>query len=760
MSISDLGADVQPLTGTGDLSQQMIAGLYRYFARLTDQSIRMRPAYWKRDLSSTEAYRRSIQENREQFARMIGLADQRLPARMEQFSPARGPWQAAETALYTIQEVRWNVLDGVDGEGLLLTPIGAAQGQVVALADADQTPEQLAGLALGIEPESQFARRLAENGFQVLVPALINRDCRYSNSPAFGQTNQPAREWLYRQAYEMGRHIIGLEIQKIQAAVDWFQEQAPGLPVGAAGYGEGGLLAFYAGAVDERIQAAFVSGYFKPRQDLWQEPIYRNLWGLLVEFGDAEIASLVAPRGLVVEYANEPAVNYSPPLDRPVEPGQVAAPGKLSTPAFEQVQAEFERIETLLGPDLQPRHLSCGPNNAPLPFGSESALVQFARLMGVAKLSALSAQLPQELRPAFNPDARQQRQLHQLEHFLQELVRNSDEVRPKFFPGSVQPGSLEQFTRDAKPLRRYYWEEVIGRLPDPLPDCHPRARLIYQQEKWAGYEVLLDVWQDVFAWGTLCLPRDLQPGEKRPVVVCQHGLEGLPRDTIEDTPDGLQYYHRFAARLAEEGFITFAPHNPYRGEGRYRQLQRWANPLKATLGSVIIAQHTQILHWLSSLPFVDSTRIGYYGLSYGGWTAVRIPPIVEGYCLSICSAAFNDWIRKVTSLRFSGSYMSDASFEMDEWNAGGTFSNAEAAALMIPRPFMVERGMLDPVAPDAWVASEYAKVRWLYTQLGIGHLTEIEFFNGKHEINARASFEFLHRHLGWPAPANPKKEPC
>jgi hypothetical protein len=131
---------------------------------------------------------------------------------------------------------------------------------------------------------------------------------------------------------------------------------------------------------------------------------------------------------------------------------------------------------------------------------------------------------------------------------------------------------------------------------------------------------------------------------------------------------------------------------------------------------------------------------------------MRIPQIVEGYCLSICSANFNDWVRKVTSLRFAGSYMSDASFEMDEWNAGGTFSHAEAAYLMVPRPFMVERGMHDTVAPDAWVASEYARVRWLYTQLGIGPATEIEFFNGKHEINAQASFEFLRRHLGWPAP--------
>src|SRR5207249_712126 len=76
---------------------------------------------------------------------------------------------------YRIYQVRWPVLNRVYGEGLLLQPKTKPIANIIALPDADQTPEQLAGLATGISNKSQFARQLAENGFQVLIPVLISR---------------------------------------------------------------------------------------------------------------------------------------------------------------------------------------------------------------------------------------------------------------------------------------------------------------------------------------------------------------------------------------------------------------------------------------------------------------------------------------------------------------------------------------------------------------------------------------------------------
>ena len=257
----------------------------------------------------------------------------------------------------------------------------------------------------------------------------------------------------------------------------------------------------------------------------------------------------------------------------------------------------------------------------------------------------------------------------------------------------------------------------------------------------------MDVFPDVIAYGVLLLPRGITEGDKRPVVVCQHGLEGRPQDVADPKKEN-PAYHRFAVRLAEQGFITFSPQNLYIFGDRFRTLQRKANPLKKTLFSVIVPQHQQITDWLKGLPQVDPTRIAFYGLSYGGKSAMRIPPLVKNYCLSICSADFNEWVWKNASTNSSHSYVWTPEYEIFEFDLGSTFNYAEMAALIAPRPFMVERGHFDGVSSDEAVAYEYAKVFFLYdAKLNIGDRCAIEVFNGPHTINGKGTFAFLHKHL-------------
>ncbi len=734
--------DAAPLDGTakldwsGDIASRLVDSVDRFLLGEIEKSVQRRAQHWKRDFSSPERYNTSIEPNRRRLAHILGVRDPRpAEVRLEWVSTLDALGAAGSGGRVRVAAVRWPAFGDVHGDGLVLLPSeGKPRACVVALPDADQWPEMLAGLADG-PPEAGFARRLADSGCLVVVPTLINR--------AITHRKLSNREFLYRSAFEMGRHLIGYEVQKVLAAVEaMLVAEGRDTRVGLIGWGEGGLLALCAAALDPRIDAVCVSGYFESRQNIWQEPLYRNVFGLLEQFGDAELASMIAPRAVIVEAAKGPEVV--------VPPGTGGGPGRVATPKPEAVRAEVDRARTLVrGLNPPPRIELVESGDGTGPYGCEKALQAFLDALVPGARLAPSGPAPIAAPKPETPEARHLRQMRELDRHTQWLLSESPYIRQDFMK-KLDTRSLENFQNTIEWYRDFFHNEVVGRFDyKPLP-FHPRSRKAYDSPKWAGYEVVLDVFPDVFAYGILLVPKDLKPGERRPVVVCQHGLEGRPQEVVTgDHPA----YHDFAAKLAELGFVTFAPQNLYIFQDRFRTLQRKANPIKKTLFSIIVPQHQQIVDWLGTLPFVDPRRIGFYGLSYGGKTAMRVPSLVRNYCLSICSADFNDWVWKNASTRAPYSYVWTGEYEIFEFDLGSTFNYAEMAALIAPRPFMVERGHFDGVAPDEAVAYEYAKVRHLYAaRLGIGDRTEIEWFVGPHTIHGKGTFEFLRKHLNW----NPK----
>jgi len=301
-------AGVKPLPGTapltmeGDIASELVAGVDAFLLREIEASVARRAKYWRRDFSSHKAYGQSIEPNRKRLAHILGVRDPRVAFDgLELMDTTARPALVGRGDGYEVLAVRWPTFGDVYGEGLLLQPTGREPvANVVALPHCEQTPEQLCGLAEGVAPESQYARRLAESGCRVVVPVLINRDEKHQ-----GITN---REWLYRAAFELGRGLTGYEVNKTLAVVDWFAK-LDDAPIGVIGFGDGGMIALYAAALDPRIDVACVSGYFDNRNDMWDEPLDRNVFGLLEQFGDAELATMIAPRKLIVEASAAPEMS-------------------------------------------------------------------------------------------------------------------------------------------------------------------------------------------------------------------------------------------------------------------------------------------------------------------------------------------------------------------------------------------------------------------------------------------------------------------
>ena len=455
-----------PLSWNGDIASRLIDNCDQFLLKQIEQAVKKRN-------SSLEI------PDREKLKTIIGIRDKRIQKPKLYLSDIEN-----NKSEYSIRLFKVQVFEGVSAEGFLIQPKNFTE-TTIFISD----PESLA--------TTKNPQILAANGHRVFVPILIDRKTRHNKI-----TN---REFLYRSAFELGRHIIGYEVQKVLAIIDALDSDE--LSIGVAGNGEGGLISMYASAIDERIKKAWIIGHFGPRERVWDEPAYRNVFGLLNHFGDAEIARLILPRKLIIDPSKY--------LKIETPKGTGGKPGKLPSFKSEDVKYEIKRAG-----------LSAGTINDYL---DRQVKTHEPRTLPVEQLGDL-----------------QQRAFDEIDRHNQRLLTKSAELRRQFI-SKMDTSSLEKFEQSMKPYRKYFGEEVIGLFEDKYANPNPRTRLLNETEFFTSYEVVIDVFgglNDLFAYGILTIPKGIKNGEQRPVVVCQHGLEGRPQSTI-----GEKEYHYYKLSL-------------------------------------------------------------------------------------------------------------------------------------------------------------------------------------------------------------------
>jgi len=103
------------------------------------------------------------------------------------------------------------------------------------------------------------------------------------------------------------------------------------------------------------------------------------------------------------------------------------------------------------------------------------------------------------------------------------------------------------------------------------------------------------------------VPKDIKDGERRPVVVCQHGLEGRPQDVADPSVNN-EAYINMPANSLKRGYVTYAPQNPYIGMDNFPRFDTQVTSFEQSLYSIIVRQHERTIEWLSTLSFVDKER--------------------------------------------------------------------------------------------------------------------------------------------------------
>ena len=304
----------------------------RYLLREARRAYDGRAWAWPYDLHSVEAYERSIEGPRRRWLEVLGgWPDERVPLapRFEQLSN-----QEQTGGRYRLQRVWFTALEGVEVDALLLTPAAPAAGPrpaVLAQHGLNGTPEEVAGV-IPADVDSPYRRlgiRLVERGYVVLAPHMVGgfgtSEFGASHVPALaGKVQGRARTQLHRIALEYGRTLMGLEMFVLSRAVDLLRS-LPGVDpqrIGMYGLSQGGQSALYFPALDTRVAATVVSGYFNERFGKQLIPSERYtayigteeedkfLMGRLAFCGDPELASLICPRPLFVEHGRRDRIGW------------------------------------------------------------------------------------------------------------------------------------------------------------------------------------------------------------------------------------------------------------------------------------------------------------------------------------------------------------------------------------------------------------------------------------------------------------------
>ncbi|MEL6110982.1 MAG: hypothetical protein AAFU85_33665, partial [Planctomycetota bacterium] len=569
-----------------DPAAEMVAGMHRFLDRKIESLGETRQTYWTDSAS--------INSNRDSLIEQLGLE----PTRCESDSVLNEYQPTTPSQPVSVARVRWPVLShpapqlsntaSLWGEGLFLKG-PADRPLLILIPDASEAPEDYLR-------DDVLAYASAAS---VLIAETVGYDFH-----KHGSVELTRRDYLHRAAFELGRTLTGYEVQTVQAAIDRFATTETIV----CGIGEGGRTALMAGSVDDRIDWTLVGGYFANRDGLANEPLNRQLFGFSRRFNDAHLAALICPRGLVVFDVGPYSVSVA---------SRGAAPAKWKSPSLEESRAEIHASKRLA------KRLSLDTSKSRVVSDLHSAieLTLGERFEKAENVKGSKPELQTRVR------TRDERLFATVDAHNQAVLAESEYERARFLnlghtrtsreteSNRLDTSSERAYRASIQRFRSLFEEQVIGRYDEEVLPMNARSVQTHRGDGWTSHGVILDVFPNVFAYGELLVPDGIDANEKRAVVVCQHGLEGRPQDTMLGDH---RAYHDYAARLAQQGYLVFAPQNPYIGKDDFRSLQRKSYPLGKTLFSLIAAQHRQILRWLKTLPNVDPDRIAFYGLSYGG----------------------------------------------------------------------------------------------------------------------------------------------
>lgn len=187
-------------------------------------------------------------------------------------------------------------------------------------------------------------------------------------------------------------------------------------------------------------------------------------------------------------------------------------------------------------------------------------------------------------------------------------------------------------------LRRSDGRMIDALVPNTLDASHPYGPYQAAHQRTEFGTLQADDGQTLHY--QLIKPINFDPGKRYPVIVDVYGGPGNQRvrNAWGGFPRGNEGF--FRQYLAQQGYLVFTLDN--RGSG-FRGTA-FEGALYRRMGSIEIEDQVRGVEFLRSLPYVDASRVGVFGWSYGGYMAlmamVRAP---DYFTAGVAGAPVTDW---------------------------------------------------------------------------------------------------------------------
>ena len=244
---------------------------------------------------------------------------ERLVSLLGGFLEERWPLGAAvtervEEAAFVRERIVFESEPGVVVPAYVLVPRGVAPGDgapaVLCLHGHGRGKDDVVGIAATPKERQRriralnydYGRRFAERGYVVLAPDALP----FGERAADGMTCT----WAMTAGLLLGKSLVGMRVWDAMRAIDYVQTRPEVDPdrIGCVGFSWGGTQTIYTAALDERVKAAVVSGYFGRFGEMLieaEECPCQYVPNLLRYADLPDLLALLAPRPMLIEQGTE-----------------------------------------------------------------------------------------------------------------------------------------------------------------------------------------------------------------------------------------------------------------------------------------------------------------------------------------------------------------------------------------------------------------------------------------------------------------------